>query len=57
VTGRFSINVAYEVEKIINLTSSSPDVTIMGMRLPFIGLVGVVGVVGRITGRVRSPYE
>ena len=54
VTAPPSINVAYEVEKIINLTSSQPDVTIMGMRLPFIGLVGVVG---RITGRVRSPYE
>ena len=52
--GPFIINAVYEVENIINLTSLLATLTIMAMRLPVIGLVGVVG---RITGRVRCPYE
>jgi hypothetical protein len=47
--GRKAINCTYEVENIINLTSSGPTLTIIDMRRPVIGLVWVVG---RITGRV-----
>lgn len=51
-----AINSAYEVEKIINLTSHTPTGHHYSMRLPVIGFVGVVG---RITGRLlpRCPSE